>query len=208
MTRGRRSSIRDLQASARSVTPEPTTEAGTTPGNALYDAPPQGSAPAELGARSRKKTQKIEYYENGRSRSHSRSEKWTRTHSRNLRARSNSHANNNDIDDIVPTNKAPSTTQGGDTDTQPNPEPPQPRSRARVVEPSTQAGRRRGRKSRNTRRGIRSRSPTPASTDDELEVPPLATGETPVCEEPPWRGCGSQRPADGRHPRNASRQGG
>ncbi|KAF8601918.1 hypothetical protein BDV93DRAFT_509755 [Ceratobasidium sp. AG-I] len=179
MTRGRRSSIRELQASARSVTPEPTTEAGTTPGNALYDAPPQGSAPAELGTRNRKKTQKIEYYENGRSRSHSRSEKWTRTHSRNLRARSNSHANN-DVDDIAPANTVLPSTQDGTTDPQPDPERPQPRSRARIVEPSTQASRRRSRKSRTVRRGIRSRSPTPASTDDELELPPLATGETPA----------------------------
>ncbi|KAF8595489.1 hypothetical protein BDV93DRAFT_564336 [Ceratobasidium sp. AG-I] len=180
MTRGRRSSVRELQASTRSVTPEPATEAGTTPGNALYDAPPQDSAPAELGTRSRKKTQKIEYYENGRSRSHSRSEKWTRTHSRNLRARSNSRANNNDVDDLTSASTVLPSTQDGTTDAQPNPERPQPRSRARIVEPSTQTGGRRGRKSRNARRGIRSRSPTPASTDDELEVPPLATGETPA----------------------------
>ncbi|KAF8594470.1 hypothetical protein BDV93DRAFT_515750 [Ceratobasidium sp. AG-I] len=179
MTRGRRSSIRELQASARSVTPEPTTEAGTTPGNALYDAPPQGSAPAELGTRSRKKTQKIEYYENGRSRSHSRSEKWTCMHSRNLRARGNSRANN-DVNDHTPANTVLPSAQDVTTDAQPDPERPQPRSRARIAEPSTQTGGRRGRKSRNACCGIRSRSPTPASTDDELEVPPLATGETPA----------------------------
>ncbi|KAG9118314.1 hypothetical protein FRC07_007235, partial [Ceratobasidium sp. 392] len=172
MTRGRRSSIRQLQAPTRSVTPKPTTEAGTTPGNALYDAPPQGSAPVELGARNRKKTKKIEYY--------GRSEKWTCTHARNVRARSNSRANTNNVDDIIPANTDLPSAQDVTADAQPNPERPQPRSRARIVEPGTQTGRRRDRKSRNTRRGIRSRSPTPASTDDELEVPPLATGETPA----------------------------
>ncbi|KAF8600370.1 hypothetical protein BDV93DRAFT_510967 [Ceratobasidium sp. AG-I] len=180
MTRGRGSSIRNLQSSARSVTPEPTTEAGTTPGNALYDAPRQGSAPVELGTRSRKKTEKIGYYENGRSRSHYRSEKWTRTHSRNLRARSNSRANDNDTDNVAPANSAPPSTQEDTTAAQPDPGQPKSRSRARVVEPATQTGKRRGRKSRTARRGIRSRSPTPVSTGDELEALPLATGETPA----------------------------
>ncbi|KAG8716654.1 hypothetical protein FRC08_009077 [Ceratobasidium sp. 394] len=196
MPRGRRNSIHELHTSSRSVTPEPTTESGVTPGNALYDSPPPGQQPNELGPRNRKESWKVrEYYGPSRRRSRSRSVTWTRTHERNLRAKQQGAG-------VTATNDPPANNPPAPANDPPAPanDPPAPpddppaagdntkrthskcRSKARITDPKTQPVKPVGKRPGTTRRPL-SRSPSPGSTDCELgglEGIPVVMGKTPA----------------------------
>ncbi|KAG9101533.1 hypothetical protein FRC06_002951 [Ceratobasidium sp. 370] len=212
MPRGRRASIHKLRASDRSVTPEPTTESGVTPGDALYDTPPPGGPPTNIGPRTRKKSSKYsEYYGPSRSRSHSRSETWTRRRRRNIQAVEQNSSVAPANDPPVPANDPPAPANDPPTNGPPTPanNPPMPvtsppapaddppatrdntrgtqpnsshsrrHNKASIADPKTQAIKPIGKRPGTTRRPL-SHSPSPGSTDCELEGIPIVTGQTPA----------------------------
>ncbi|QRV99082.1 hypothetical protein RhiJN_27101 [Ceratobasidium sp. AG-Ba] len=190
----------------RSVSPEPTTLSGIARGHALFDTPPPGEPPVDLGPRNRRTPEKYEYYANERSRSRSHSVASRRTRARKARAASFStvHSNgpDNDNNSDEGDSGAASTTHDAlpapqhrpdqaEIDPNPDPEPLQPRQhnknkKARVANPSHPRGRpaSRGRGGRARIAREHDRSPSPATSDIAPEEEPTAIyfGSTPPGE--------------------------
>ncbi|KAG8795239.1 hypothetical protein FRC12_016880 [Ceratobasidium sp. 428] len=126
----------------RPPTPEPTTEAGTTPNNALYDNP---EPELTTGGRRRKSTERGDIYNADYARKEAIREKSNRTRARNtaMRARIAESEQGRDTSDQQASHDAPRP--------QPLPES-RPRGRSRAIREL-------------------SRSPTPGSTDHEQEEP-------------------------------------
>ncbi|KAG9121937.1 hypothetical protein FRC07_001886 [Ceratobasidium sp. 392] len=126
----------------RPPTPEPTTEAGTTPNNALYDNP---EPELTSGGRRRKSTERGDLYNADYARKEAIREKSNRTRARNtaMRARIAESERGRDTSDQQASHDAPRP--------QPLPES-RPRGRSRTIREL-------------------SRSPTPGSTDHEQDEP-------------------------------------
>ncbi|KAG8711434.1 hypothetical protein FRC08_015898 [Ceratobasidium sp. 394] len=188
MTRGRRASVHELQASARPATPEPTTALGVTPGDALFDTPPPPTRPTTDRTRTTEPQAELEVQRV------LWSEKWTRTHGRNLCTDADNVTSVNPANDNAPgSTSAPAPTHAnnppvtpkkvGGTQRNPSkrhkPGPARRPSKARIADPKTQTGR----KPSTTRRPI-SHSPSPGSSDCPIEELPIVTGKTPGIYKP------------------------
>ncbi|QRV93926.1 LON domain serine protease [Ceratobasidium sp. AG-Ba] len=188
----------------RSPSPEPTTTSGVAPGHALYDTPPPGEPPVELGPRSRRPPEKYEYYANARSRSRSQSIASRRTRARKARAASfgtaHSSGPDNGDDQVVDDDiSAPPSMHNAAPAPQNPPDPaelePEPsklqhqrnkNKKARVANPShpraRPASRGRGGRARIAREHDRSPSPATSDIAPEEEPTTIYFGSTPPGE--------------------------
>ncbi|KAF8594186.1 hypothetical protein BDV93DRAFT_179855 [Ceratobasidium sp. AG-I] len=143
-----------LDPDARSPTPEPTTQSGITPGNALYDSPDEGSQPAEFrtGRRQRRSTERGGSWVENRRRSEDIRKKGNRTRKINSARRAHEGAQTSQD----PSSQVQSRSQS-------NGVPPS------HAEPQPGPLPKRQRRGKSGKARQISRSPTPGSTDHELE---------------------------------------